>query len=262
LTPSEEAKAIATRKEIYERLYPETKRGAGGGRAKAAKASGANGQLGRQQKAQDAFVTDTAKKSGQSERKVRRDATRGKRVKVLDQIVGTCLDKGEELDALAKLPAEEQERLAQAAQRGERVTARPPSVRWPDPPLAAITPAIALANLARSKEPDARPDGLITEETGRKRRVWNVLTDLRNLEQVRPGDIPAIVEHLLHFEADTEMPIEPAEREKTIREIMDTLDGLAELRTKLKAALDEREQTADAEAKPNHLKLVKPHAAR
>jgi hypothetical protein len=43
---------------------------------------------------------------------------------VLDQIVGTCLDKGAELDALAKLPEADRERLAEAAKRGETVTAR------------------------------------------------------------------------------------------------------------------------------------------
>ena len=34
----------------------------------------------------------------------RRDVTRAKKVAVLDDIAGTCLDKGDEIDALGKLP--------------------------------------------------------------------------------------------------------------------------------------------------------------
>jgi hypothetical protein len=38
------------------------------------------------------FTKDTAKKTDQSDRKVRRAATRGENVKVLSDILGTCLD--------------------------------------------------------------------------------------------------------------------------------------------------------------------------
>src|SRR5271155_2705052 len=42
---------------------------------------------------------------------------------VLPGIVGTSLDRGREIDALAKLPASEQKSLAEAAKRGENVSA-------------------------------------------------------------------------------------------------------------------------------------------
>jgi hypothetical protein len=42
---------------------------------------------------------------------------------VLPEIVGTSLDKGREIDALAKLPEAEQRSLAEAARRGENVSA-------------------------------------------------------------------------------------------------------------------------------------------
>src|SRR5205807_1238738 len=72
----------------------------------------------------DAFTKDTMRKTGQSERTVQRDATRSDRVKVLPDIINTSLDKGSELDGLAKLPEAEQRKLAARAKAGERVSAR------------------------------------------------------------------------------------------------------------------------------------------
>ena len=43
---------------------------------------------------------------------------------MLADIVGTSLDEGNEIDALAGLPESEQRRLAQRAKAGEKVTAR------------------------------------------------------------------------------------------------------------------------------------------
>ena len=70
-----------------------------------------------------AFTKDATKKTRQSERTVQRDATRAKKVAVLPDIAGTPLDKGAEIDALAKLPVEKQRSLAEAAKRGEQVSA-------------------------------------------------------------------------------------------------------------------------------------------
>jgi hypothetical protein len=42
---------------------------------------------------------------------------------VLPEITGTSLDKGVEIDALAKLPVEKQRSLAEAAKNGEKVSA-------------------------------------------------------------------------------------------------------------------------------------------
>jgi hypothetical protein len=50
-----------------------------------------------------AFVADIAVKTGKGRSTVARDATRAKKVAVLDDIAGTCLDKGDEIDALGKL---------------------------------------------------------------------------------------------------------------------------------------------------------------
>ena len=52
-------------------------------------------------------------------------AARAKKVSVLPDIIGTALDNGAEIDALAKLSVEKQQGLAQAAKRGEQVSAIP-----------------------------------------------------------------------------------------------------------------------------------------
>jgi len=57
-------------------------------------------------------------------RSAARDVTRANKVGVLDEIIGTSLDKGSEIDALAKLPQDEQRELADRAKAGEEVTAR------------------------------------------------------------------------------------------------------------------------------------------
>jgi len=73
LSPAERALHILRRKELYEKLHPETRHG------------GAPGQAGGGKKAKDAklaaFAEATAKATGQSRRKVERDATRAKQTK-------------------------------------------------------------------------------------------------------------------------------------------------------------------------------------
>ena len=114
LTAAERALCMVARQKIYEQAYPETKKG--GDRKSRSK---------RQTDALiESFAEVTSKKTGQSKRAVQRDAARGKKVKVLAEIIGTCLDTGSEIDALAKLEEGAQRTLADAAQRGEQVTAR------------------------------------------------------------------------------------------------------------------------------------------
>jgi ParB-like chromosome segregation protein Spo0J len=115
LSPAERAQHVGARKAYYEKLHPETKHGGAPGKAGGGKAKGAN---------LASFVGATSKATGQSKRTVKRDATRAKKVTVIDQIIGTSLDTGAELDALAKLPEAEQQQLADRAKAGERVTAR------------------------------------------------------------------------------------------------------------------------------------------
>jgi hypothetical protein len=81
----------------------------------------------------DAFTKDATKKTRQSERSVQRDATRAKKVAVLPDIAGTSLDKGAEIDVLAKLPVEKQRSLAEAATGpgGSNSCTRTPSAAHP-----------------------------------------------------------------------------------------------------------------------------------
>jgi ParB/RepB/Spo0J family partition protein len=116
LSPAENALHTAKRKEIYERIHPETKAGVAGGRPKKTSL--------KLREVSEGFVKSTSKASGKSRASVARDATRGKNVKVLTQVIGTSLDKGEELDALAKLPESKQQALAARAQAGEKVSAK------------------------------------------------------------------------------------------------------------------------------------------
>jgi ParB/RepB/Spo0J family partition protein len=112
LSPAERALHLAERKRLYEKLKPETKHGAiGRGRKKSSQN-------------ENSFVRDTAAKTGKGRSTVARDITRANEIAVLADIVGTSLDQGDELDALAKLPEDEQRKLAERAKAGERVTAQ------------------------------------------------------------------------------------------------------------------------------------------
>jgi ParB-like chromosome segregation protein Spo0J len=115
LTAAQRARHVRVRKEVYERLHPETRHGGapGAGRGKAHKVA----KLA-------SFSADTSQKTGRSERSIRRDAARAERVPELDRVVDTSLDKGAELDALAALPPDAQHTLIDRAVAGERVTAK------------------------------------------------------------------------------------------------------------------------------------------
>lgn len=123
LSPAEAALQTARRKEIYEVLHPEAKRGGN---------SGPNGQFVRTDTT--AFTDATSEATGRDARSVRRDAARGEALgEDLEAISGTSLDKGVELDALAKLPEAERKQLVQRAAGGEVVSAR--QVKLADEPL-------------------------------------------------------------------------------------------------------------------------------
>jgi ParB family transcriptional regulator, chromosome partitioning protein len=121
LTPAQKAAAIARRKEIFLALYPET--AAGKSQAKAM-----NTKLGRgdvSEKCSPTFTQTTAAASGMNRRSVEKAASRGRSIKPedLEKIVGTSLDKGVELDALAKISADQRDGLIQKAVEGEVVSA-------------------------------------------------------------------------------------------------------------------------------------------
>jgi hypothetical protein len=118
LSPAERANHIGLRKAIYERQHPTTKHGAAPGAGRGKKKSPKEPKLG-------SFGEATAKATGQSKTKIKRDAKRHKELgALLDKINGTCLDTGVEMDALAKLPEAEQEALVARAAAGEKVSAK------------------------------------------------------------------------------------------------------------------------------------------
>lgn len=89
---------MARRKAIYEALYPETKHG--GDRKSDQVADFATRS--------ERFTAATADATGKSERTIRQAASRGAALgDDLRAIAGTSLDKGVELDALAKMAPEE-----------------------------------------------------------------------------------------------------------------------------------------------------------
>ena len=111
MSPAQEAIAIARRKAIYEQLYPETKAGVAGGKAR----HGAAGD-------NLSFAKSTAKATGKNKRTIERAAKRGANIAPdqLCKLVGTSLDKGEELDALGKLPVKERDVLIGSGNYTER----------------------------------------------------------------------------------------------------------------------------------------------
>lgn len=117
LSPAERSMHIAERKRLYEEAHPETKKGATLNKGNVPYRKVCETEAER-------FTADTAAKTGTSERKVQLDASRGEKIDNLAKVVGTSLDKGEELDALAKLPKPKQEELIDRAAKGEKVSAK------------------------------------------------------------------------------------------------------------------------------------------
>lgn len=129
LTPAQAAFQTARRKEVYEALHPETK-------ALVFKGNQHTGEV-TAKFAATSFAAQTARTTGRAERTVRLDAARGEALgPSIKRIVNTSLDKGIELDALAKLPTEERENLMARAERGERVSAQSKSVKKTPAPLS------------------------------------------------------------------------------------------------------------------------------
>ena len=114
LTPAQRALALKRRKEIHGALYPETRRGGDRRSDQTDKLSVRN----------DSFDRATAKATGVDARTVRREVARAEALgDDIEEVVGTSLDKGTELDALAKMDPEDRPPLIAAAKAGEKVTA-------------------------------------------------------------------------------------------------------------------------------------------
>jgi ParB/RepB/Spo0J family partition protein len=120
LSPAERAGHTARRKELYEQKHPETKKGAAGrGRKKSQVATSNEPAL--------AFIDETAQKTGKDRSTVAREVKRGKDIPDVASLAGTSLDKGDELDAVAKLGEVEPDRqaaLMERAKAGEKVSAK------------------------------------------------------------------------------------------------------------------------------------------
>jgi ParB family chromosome partitioning protein len=114
---AERALHLSERKRLYEKLYPQTKHG--GDRSGS---SSQNENL-------KSFAIDTATKTGKGRSTIARDVARADKIVVLPDIVGTSLDTGVEINALATLSEDEQRALAERAKAGEQVTARSPLSR-------------------------------------------------------------------------------------------------------------------------------------
>jgi len=106
LSPSEEAAHLARRKELFE----------------ARNVGGTNCPTKPQH--QKAFAQETAGKTGQSKKDINRKVARAEAIPDIDRVAGTSLDKGVELDALAKMGESDREDIIAKAQAGERVSAR------------------------------------------------------------------------------------------------------------------------------------------
>jgi ParB/RepB/Spo0J family partition protein len=73
-----------------------------------------------------ASIRDQAEKTGESKSKIARSKQRADKlgVETLQKVVGTSLDSGVELDALAQLPPEQRDELIEEAKAGKEVSAR------------------------------------------------------------------------------------------------------------------------------------------
>jgi ParB family chromosome partitioning protein len=191
LTAAERAINMARRKELYEKLHPETKRG-GDRRSAKAKSKSQNENL------NAAFVADTAQKTKKGRSTIARDITRANKVVVLPEIVGTCLDKGNEIEALAKLPPEEQRALAEAAKGGETVSAKSPSRAGSETQLKSKQ---QIASAEAPKEADAAEEQQIDKvfanldqliKIANTSLYWLVLADSHD---------PELAEHLVAIAA-------------------------------------------------------------
>lgn len=117
LTASQRAQAIRRRKQIWEALHP-----AG---IQVAQVGSPEIGYGKPPAQEHGFATSTASVSGESKTAINRHLARSEAIgDDLERVTGTSLDKGVELDALAKLPEPERKDLIARAEAGEEVSAR------------------------------------------------------------------------------------------------------------------------------------------
>ncbi len=114
LSPAEEAAHIGRRQEIWKKLQSD------GNRSIESKREDGRGHRPKE------FASELSELTGDSKTQINVKIARARDLgSDINRIVGTSLDKGVEMDALAKLPTEQREELISRAERGEKVSARP-----------------------------------------------------------------------------------------------------------------------------------------
>lgn len=114
LSPAVEADLTARRKVIYLKLYPDTRRGVAGGKARQGSASD-----------KMAFAESAAAMTGKAKRTIQRAVARGEALghDTLVKVQGTSLDDGAQLDALGKLDSKTRNTLIKKAATGNPANA-------------------------------------------------------------------------------------------------------------------------------------------
>lgn len=115
LSPAEEAAHLSRRKELF-LLMADT-----GGKTFPTSLADGRGAGPQHEKA---FAADTASKTGETKRSINQKVARAEALGAdIHEVTGTSLDKGTELDALAKMTPEARRPLIQEAKRGAPVSA-------------------------------------------------------------------------------------------------------------------------------------------
>ena len=126
LTASQRAQAIKRRKAIWEALHP--------AEIQVGKICPPEIGYGKPPPQEQGFAAETAAVSGESKRAINQHLARAEALgDDLPRVAGTSLDKGVELDALAKLPEADRADLIERAQAGEKVSARAVTALQPKP---------------------------------------------------------------------------------------------------------------------------------
>lgn len=172
---------LAKRKELYELLHPETKKGAaqGAGMKRTAKTKSApQSQLGsevveEEPPKQPPFVEDTAAKTGLSKTTIARDIERSTNVAddVKTEIAGTPLETGKVLDELKDLPHDEQR------ERVKEKKAAPAKPKAKRTPKGKTMPAHA--SLERKDQP---AQDLTAQLDPFFKALWQLSVDLQKSE--------------------------------------------------------------------------------
>jgi N6-adenosine-specific RNA methylase IME4/ParB-like chromosome segregation protein Spo0J len=184
LGPADQAAHLAKRKEIYERLYPQARHG--GDR----RSSAQHAQL-----KVSSFAEDTATKTGKHRATIDRAIARATAIPQVEKVAGSSLDQGVELDALAKLPKANRDRLIERAAAGEKVSAKTHLKK-------VLREAREAALATKQRELPQAKYGTIVADPPRRLEPWSRETGLnraadnhyptQSLDEIRGHDVASI----------------------------------------------------------------------